>query len=109
MFHFFDWLFKFLTEVFPQFLIDFFMWIMTFVGYLVLKVINIIFDHVIPLFSTEAFDKSAIWEGLESAWSGLPYEVMQIATYIRIPEAISIVTSALLINFIKKKIPFIGK
>ena len=108
MYSFFNWIIEFFLETLPSLLIDFFLWILEFIGFIVLKIINVILEKVVPLISTEDFDKSAMWDGLQNAWSGMPTEILQIATYVKVPEAISLITASLLIKFIKSKIPFIG-
>lgn len=107
MFNFFDWVREFLLQVLPNLLIDFVLWILGLVGFIVLKVINIILENIVPLFGFEDFDQLDIFASLTSTWNGLPSQVVNLCSYINIPEAFAIITTALFVRFIKDKIPFL--
>lgn len=107
MFNFFDWIIEFLLTTIPSLLTDFFMWCLSFIGGIVLKVINIIFEYVIPFLNYEDFEQVPIWDGITGAWNSLPHEILQLCSYCQVPEAISIVTMSLLVKFIKQKVPFL--
>lgn len=104
-----DTLIEFLKDVFlvkiPETLLNIVDYVIDALGYILSKILNFIMDLVTPIIDTLGIGDFNI---IGDMWSNLPTGLVQFATAINFPEALTILISALAIRFIKSLIPFIG-
>lgn len=109
MTNFFSFILDFFLVKLPTMLQDLFLWILKFAAALFIKLINVFMEEISPhIINAGDWDLDII-AGVISTWNGLPSQVINIAVYCNIPQMVSIITTAYIVVFVRRRIPFFGK
>lgn len=103
MFGFFDFIAKFLGDI-AELIMSAVVWAITKLFILVLPMLEWLFDMLISVIVTLINSSNALSQ-FGTAWSGLPDELLYIATILQVPAAASIILSAYVIRITIKLIP----
>lgn len=98
-----------LLEKLPELLMSILQWLIEAIPWLIVKIINFFITVISPMFDELDNIDMGNFNQLSDYWSTLPIGFIQLATAIKFPEALSVVLSALIIKYLKNKIPFMGK